>query len=115
MCTFNCLLSILYVCKRSKQRKYVFRTFGYTVDDNERLVDDISSPEFPDNFPLPSTGEICARDTVCPCKIRTIACCQCRKCANRECRKLKIVKNARLTVSPIFLVGNFLKQIRYLL
>ena len=31
--------------------------YGYTLDDNERLVADICSLELPDDFPLPCTLE----------------------------------------------------------
>ena len=34
--------------------------YGYTLDDNERLVADICSLELPDNFPLPCTCGTCA-------------------------------------------------------
>ena len=44
--------------------------YGYTLDDNEMLVVDISSSELPDNFPLPCICGKCARDNVCPCRIK---------------------------------------------
>ena len=56
--------------------------YGYTLDDNETLVADISSSELPDDFPLPCTCGKFARDNVCPCRIKSIGCCQHCKCKN---------------------------------
>ena len=61
--------------------------YGYTLDDNETLVADISSSELPDDFPLPCTCGKCARDNVCPCRIKSIGCCQHCKCKNPNSRK----------------------------
>lgn len=44
----------------------------------------ISSSEISDHFPLPCTCGICARDTVCPARIKSVNCRQYCKYAKRE-------------------------------
>lgn len=38
---------------------------GYYLDENEKLVPDITSSELPVDFPLPRICQKCAMDTVC--------------------------------------------------
>ena len=71
----------------TQQAMKVCYTYGDTLDDNETLVAGISSSEFPDDFPVPCTWGKCARDNVCPCKIKSIGCCQFCKCAKSEFKK----------------------------
>ena len=63
--------------------------YGYTLDDNEALVADISSSELSDAFPLLCTCGKCARDNVCPCRIKSFGCCQYCKCSKRESKTQK--------------------------
>ena len=72
--------------------------YGYTLDDNERLVADICSLELPDDFPLPCTCGTCARETVCPCRKKSVGCCQYCKCSKRECRNPRTVDDPRLII-----------------
>ena len=50
--------------------------YGYTLDDNETFVADISSSELPDNFPLTCICGKCGLDNVCLCRIKSTNCCQ---------------------------------------
>ena len=63
--------------------------FGYIMsDDNEDLIPDILvKPTAPPDFPVPCGCGKCARQTICPCRIKKIACCQfCNCCASTDCK-----------------------------
>lgn len=62
--------------------------YGYTLDNNGRLVAD-SSSELLDNFPPPCIY----RSDVNLCRIKLIDCCQYCKCAKTEYRNPKNVAN----------------------
>ena len=66
--------------------------YSYTLNDNETLVVDISSSELPGDFPLPCAYGKCARDNVCPCRLKSVGCWQYCKCAKSEFKNPKMAE-----------------------
>ena len=54
--------------------------YGNYLNDNEKMVSDITSSELPVDFPLPCTFQKSARYTVCLCRVKSIGCYEYCKC-----------------------------------
>ena len=48
--------------------------YGYVMDD-DFMVPDLKVEAIPDDFPMPCSCIKCARDNVCPCRVKNILCC----------------------------------------
>ena len=62
--------------------------YAYSLDDNEHLVPDVvDGDRIPSDFPLPCNCLKCAKSTVCPCRVKQIACCKlCKYGATVDCK-----------------------------
>lgn len=60
--------------------------YRYCLDDDEKLVSNITSSELPIDFPLPCICQKFAEDIVCPCRVKSISCCEYYKCVKTICK-----------------------------
>ena len=55
--------------------------YAYSLDENKHLVLDVMDGDrIPSDFLLPCNCLKCAKSTVCPCRVKQIACCKFCKC-----------------------------------
>ena len=54
--------------------------YGYVRDDEDLVPIIFDDLRLPDAFPAPCNCLKCARETVCPCRVKDIACCQYCRC-----------------------------------
>lgn len=59
-------------------------SYGYRRDDDDNqlipvIIDELNVPEC---FPIPCTCIKCARERICPCRVKKIACCEYCKCGS---------------------------------
>ena len=61
--------------------------FGYVLNDDLIITPSIQYKVIPDDFTMPCKCQKCARQTVCPCRVKSIPCCNFCKCkSDKQCK-----------------------------